>query len=125
LASAPDESCVRGRLACLPSALGVACATLKKSGAHLIAQPGLGLVQAEFSVTGTKASLDTQEMVALLERISREAKGTLMLEALPPDARDDHDVFAEEIAAFPIMKELKRQFDPHGVLNPGRFVGNL
>lgn len=125
LAKAPDQPCVRGRLACLPSALGAACATLKKSGAHLIVQPGLGLVQAEFRATGTKAPLDTQEMVALLERVSREAKGTLMLEALPPAAGDAYDVFAEEIAAFPIMKELKRQFDPDGVLNPGRFVGNL
>ncbi len=53
------------------------------------------------------------------------AGGTLTvtggLASLPPG----FSLWGESSAAVPIMKRIKERFDPHGVLNPGRFVGGI
>jgi glycolate oxidase FAD binding subunit len=35
------------------------------------------------------------------------------------------DVWGCDSNALPLMKEIKRRFDPNRILNPGRFVGNI
>jgi glycolate oxidase FAD binding subunit len=54
-----------------------------------------------------------------------EGGGSLVLEDAPAAVRAEVDPWGPPPAAFPIMVELKRRFDPDRRLNPGRFVGGL
>jgi glycolate oxidase FAD binding subunit len=39
--------------------------------------------------------------------------------------REGLDVWGCDSNALPLMREIKRRFDPNRTLNPGRFVGNI
>ena len=47
------------------------------------------------------------------------------MEDAPAEVAEVADVWGPTADNFPIMQRLKREFDPHHVLNPGRFVGGL
>jgi glycolate oxidase FAD binding subunit len=51
--------------------------------------------------------------------------GTTVVEAAPATLKERLDVWGEPGADFPLMRRLKEQFDPQGILNPGRFLGRL
>jgi len=42
-----------------------------------------------------------------------------------PDLKRRIDVFGDQPPSFPLMRAIKQQFDPNGILSPGRFVGRL
>jgi len=48
--------------------------------------------------------------------------GFMVFEALPDSWRGELDVFGEMGENADLMRALKQRFDPHSVLNPGRFV---
>ena len=43
----------------------------------------------------------------------------------PPEARGAADAWGDVGNALPLMRRVKKQFDPTGALNPGRFVGGI
>lgn len=45
--------------------------------------------------------------------------------AAPPDWKQGIDVWGKEPDGFGVMQAVKQQFDPHRVLNPGRFIGRI
>jgi glycolate oxidase FAD binding subunit len=51
--------------------------------------------------------------------------GAVVLESAPAWAKRGRDVFGDLAGALPLARELKRRFDPAGLLNPGRFAGHL
>ncbi len=51
--------------------------------------------------------------------------GYLVLESAPPDVKALVDPWADAGSGLSLMRSLKQQFDPTGVLNPGRFVGAI
>ena len=51
--------------------------------------------------------------------------GSVVALRLPDTLRGTVDVWGCESNALPLMKEIKRRFDPNRILNPGRFVGNI
>lgn len=61
---------------------------------------------------------------AALEAVQRHG-GAIVVDAAPPALKQQIDVFGPLRADFPIMRRLKQQFDPDGVLAPGRFMGRL
>jgi len=50
---------------------------------------------------------------------------TAVVHALPLAARTTVDVWGPPPPSFALMRALKANFDPHGLCNPGRFVGGL
>ncbi len=56
---------------------------------------------------------------------ARRVEGHAVMIAAPADIKRGVDVWGPPSGALPIMREIKRQFDPHRVLNPGRFVAFL
>lgn len=48
-----------------------------------------------------------------------------VFERCVPALKADIDVFGVAPTSFALMESLKREFDPNGVLSPGRFVGRL
>jgi glycolate oxidase FAD binding subunit len=58
-----------------------------------------------------------------LRRELEEAGGSLMVLKQPPESAIDCWGTAPD--SLPLMREVKRRFDPSGVLNPGRFLGGI
>ena len=60
----------------------------------------------------------------LRARVSPSGGSVVALEA-PAQSQGRIDVWGRSEGTLPLMREIKRRFDPNRVLNPGRFVGNL
>lgn len=65
------------------------------------------------------------DLVTALRHAVARLGGSLVVEACPPALKEKIDVWGEPAADFPLMRRLKEQFDPQGILNPGRFLGRL
>ncbi|HXV59219.1 MAG TPA: FAD-binding oxidoreductase [Vicinamibacteria bacterium] len=87
-----------------------------RDGGPLVAHPDSGLV---FSRTEEPDGLSDRQEVA------RRLGANVVLEQAPPGLKEDMDVFGEPPKAFAIMRRLKQELDPRGILSPGRFVGRL
>jgi glycolate oxidase FAD binding subunit len=57
--------------------------------------------------------------------LAREHSGYAVLFAAPPKSKEGIDVWGPPPPALPIMKGIKRRFDPQGLLNPGRFIAGI
>ena len=64
---------------------------------------------------------------AAIERLGQGlADGeTLVVERCGLATKQQIDVFGDPPPSFPLMRRIKEQFDPNGILSPGRFVGRL
>jgi len=51
--------------------------------------------------------------------------GSLSVLRCPLEVKAKLDVWGSSGDALPVMKSVKAQFDPAGVLNPGRFIGGI
>jgi len=121
----PDSGALRVRIAAPAPRLGRARTTLHEAGARVIVHPGLRQAVAFFDLEHE----DTARVDFAL-RAARSAAGPsggahVVLEHAPAWAKQGRDVFDAPPATLPLMRALKAQFDPAGVLNRGRFVGGL
>ena len=68
---------------------------------------------------------------SILDVISRVRERTLLhsghvvVERCPVEAKGQIDVWGDSLEGIEIMRRIKREFDPTGMLNPGRFVGGI
>jgi len=112
-----------GRFSVLPADLTKAIGAIRDQlpSARIIAQStGLGLFSAECE------SLD--QMESAIERLRQDVqqlKGTLVLLSVPLELKKKLDVFGQPGDGYPLMVRVKQQFDSHGILNPGRFLGGI
>ncbi len=51
--------------------------------------------------------------------------GRVIFDAMPNAARGLVDAWGEPPSSYDLMRRMKANFDPHGLCNPGRFVGGL
>jgi glycolate oxidase FAD binding subunit len=109
---------VRLRLGARPSdtlAVCVAIRELAGAAAVRLALPRVGLVFADLGVGALEPTF---------ERAA--ARGwTAFAERAPDEVKRHVDVFGPPPDTLPLMRALKRRFDPQRVLSPGRFVGRL
>jgi glycolate oxidase FAD binding subunit len=56
---------------------------------------------------------------------AREHRGHTIILAAPPHFKQGVDVWGPAPPSLSLMREIKRQFDPHGLLNPGRFMAGI
>jgi glycolate oxidase FAD binding subunit len=64
-------------------------------------------------------------LVTSLRRAAASLEGTLVLEAASPALKERLDVWGDPGPDLALMRRLKEQFDPQGILSPGRFLGRL
>jgi glycolate oxidase FAD binding subunit len=87
----------------------------------LVAQSvGVGTVR----VSGGDAAALLGALNSLRETVGRQG-GTVVVLQSPPALRGQVDVWGAPGDALPLMRRVKAEFDPHGILNPGRFVGGI
>ena len=68
---------------------------------------------------------DAAGAFARLTNVAQSHRGHVVLMAAGPDVKRGLDVWGPTPQALGLMREIKRQFDPHDLLNPGRFVAFL
>ena len=103
----------------LPSKLEPVASRLRDAGAVLQVQPGRSVVYAFFDGTDPAGAFEASAGAAQL------GEGSALLEEAPASAKRGRDVFGAQRAEVAIARALKERFDPHGILNPGRFAGCL
>lgn len=91
-----------------------------------VAEAGLGVIRYYLEAeAGDPDPAGVAGLVQALRRHALESRGSLVVLAAPPEVKALVDVWGSAGGAFPLMRDLKRAFDPRGILNPGRFVGGL
>ena len=65
------------------------------------------------------------EVMGKLLRHSRRAGGNLVIQHAPADLKKDLSIWGEMSSDFVVMKRVKENVDPSGIMSPGRFVGGL
>ena len=97
-------------------------------GAMIIGDCGVGLVKVCLGLEG----LATDAVGGPLLRVLRDLAGLVVghggvavVETAPPEVKAQLEVWGPPPSSFPLLKGLKRTFDPEGVLSPGRFIGGL
>jgi len=84
------------------------------AGAEWWASPGVGVVH--WAMAG---GIDT---IREVRADAESAGGSLVLMAAPDGVRRELGAWGSPPATLGLMRRLKDAFDPHHVLNPGRFV---
>ena len=88
---------------------------------RLVAQAtGVGILRLESPQTDILADL-LRTFRAGLER----SGGSLSILSSPPHVKSKMDVWGSAGDAISLMRRIKAQFDPAGVLNPGRFIAGI
>lgn len=75
-----------------------------------------------------KSPVYYREAVRALERLRTKAEalgGSLILENASGEIRTEFDSWGATGTSFRLMKQVKEQLDPDGLLSPGRFVGGI
>ena len=60
----------------------------------------------------------------LRERVNSSG-GSVVVLCAPDPVRGEIDLWGPDRGTLPLMREIKKRFDPNRILNPGRFVGNI
>ncbi|HZY30523.1 MAG TPA: FAD-binding oxidoreductase [Candidatus Methylomirabilis sp.] len=93
-----------------------------------IGEAGSGIVRLHWTVDGGEPGVTVEVMAkaieALRDSIVRHG-GSLVVVSAPAAVKAAVDVWGSVGSALALMRELKQQFDPHRILNPGRFVGGI
>jgi glycolate oxidase FAD binding subunit len=99
----------------LPSEIARLAERVRGLGGKSVTQAG-GIM-----IAGFPASAAGQ--LPQLRRELEEASGSLMVLKQPAETK--LDCWGTLPDSFPLMREIKRQFDPERILNPGRFLGQI
>ncbi|MBI4588773.1 MAG: FAD-binding oxidoreductase [Candidatus Rokubacteria bacterium] len=112
-----ETTALTGELERLAAGLGAA--------ARVVGEAGNGLLHAGVTGNLTAEAWDNRVVAPLRERVT-PAGGSVVVERAPRELKERLDVWGPvEAGVRAIMKRLKTEFDPRGVLNPGRFVGRI
>ncbi len=84
------------------------------------AHAGHGIVFVRLSGDGTTLVSAVQQ----LRQAALKHQGSLVATDAPSNLAQQIDVWGP-VPALDVMRNLKARFDPHNILNPGRFVGGL
>jgi glycolate oxidase FAD binding subunit len=107
--------------------VGEAHAAAARAGVELmvLAQPGHGVLQISVP-DGADTDRLVDQLVLPLRRALEAEGGSLIVERGPIDLKARCDVWGSiQLEILNIMSRIKSEFDPAGLLNPGRFVGGL
>jgi glycolate oxidase FAD binding subunit len=93
---------------------------------HMQASVGVGTLRAVFARPG--ADDPTEAYLGAIRRLRalvREHLGAVTIERCPLPVKSAIDVFGDPGDSLEIMRRIKAQLDPVGILNPGRFLGRI
>jgi glycolate oxidase FAD binding subunit len=119
------EWAVVAKISILPAEI---CAVLAELQRNLTAE-GLdfcSVAQANgLAAVALNGSADAAMRAIEKLRARLSGSGSVTVLRMPDDWRERLDVWGDADIALPLMREIKRRFDPGRILNPERFVGNI
>ena len=65
------------------------------------------------------------ERIRSVTSLTKRVQGTWVIEKCPLSLKETHDVWGPLPPGIEVMRRVKLALDPHGILNPGRFIGGL
>ena len=117
-----SESSLAARIALLPGSVARVISLLcQGDDPAVVAQPGYGMMSAHWF----GESEETGERIRQARAYAHGVGGSLILERAPLAVKDSLDVWDYTGESLEVMKSLKAQYDPNGVLNPNRFTGGI
>ena len=87
---------------------------------EIVSDAAMGIVWISLEVNDLAA-----QWFAKLIAEARAHRGHAIMLAAPTHLKRGIDVWGPAPPTLSLMREIKRQFDPKGLLNPGRFVGSI
>jgi glycolate oxidase FAD binding subunit len=99
--------------------LGVDCAFICHSGSGIL---------YTYVLAGKRVRSKSESLVQLIGELASEAVkngGNLLVESCPLPIKKRVDVWGQPRSDYRVMRRLKEEMDPAGILNPGRFVGGI
>jgi glycolate oxidase FAD binding subunit len=87
---------------------------------EIVSDAAMGIVWISLEVN----DLATQWFAKLIDE-AQAHRGHAIILAAPTNLKRGIDVWGPAPPTLSLMREIKRQFDPEGLLNPGRFVGGI
>jgi glycolate oxidase FAD binding subunit len=93
----------------------------------VVADPGTGLVRVLVWVDPREPeALDHLETaLSALQRAAESRSGHLVVERCPLELKRRVDVWGGKVEGVDIMRRVKHELDPGGILSPGRFVARI
>ena len=104
------------RASTLPSRVVAILKTLDGTGARLHAHAGNGIIVGHYE------GVTLEQATALVRRWRELAAGAVVVVGCPTEWKRTLDVWGPSRGDAPLMREVRRRFDPRGLFNPGRFV---
>ena len=90
-----------------------------------MAQPAHGTVQVVWVDQGGANHDAAAKIVGQVRNATHSFGGIVVIERCPTELKEQLDVWDEVGDSIDVMRRLKEQYDPRGLLNPGRFVGGI
>ncbi|HZG65229.1 MAG TPA: hypothetical protein VEZ12_00700, partial [Herpetosiphonaceae bacterium] len=118
---------VVARFSVLPSSTATTLRAIREVAGRLglmsrvvLQATGTGVVRLQ----GTHEQALAAGLGVLRSRVA-EGSGSLVVHVCPAPIKDRIDVWGPVGDAHPLMFRIKEQFDPRGIMNPGRFIGGI
>ena len=116
-----DDGRIVVALACRPQEVSGVVEKLVEaaSGASISVMPGYGGVRVRLDAADDVTSAGA---LRSLTGAATNAGASYVIESAPVDLRGEFKAWGEEPDGISVMRAVKAQFDPNGVLNPGRLI---
>ena len=99
--------------------VGMDCAFISHSGSGILYTYVLG---------NQESRSRTESLIKFIKKLTSEAaknEGNLVIEASPSSIKKKVNPWGKSRGESFIMRRIKKQIDPRGILNPGRYVGGI
>jgi len=93
----------------------------------LVCHCGNGILYS-YVLVGEQVQSRKNSLIELIEKLTTLAvkgEGNLVVESSPLEIKEKVDVWGQPRSDLRIVRRLKQEIDPAGILNPGRFVGGI
>ena len=91
-----------------------------RNSSEIICDTSMGTIWLEFPPDKTALA-----QLSEVESMAREWRGHAVVFAAPAALKTAINTWGPSPPSLSLMRDIKRQFDPHELLNPGRFLGGI
>ena len=93
----------------------------------IVVDPGSGLVRVLEWAEELEPQADqlVEATIRTVRRAAETCGGYAVIERCPLALKRRMDVWGDEVEGLELMRRVKREMDPKGILSPGRFVGGI